>query len=342
MSNIAINSLAPIRLALTPGEPAGIGPDLALALAQHHAGRARILCFADPTLLAARAAALGVTVELREVHAPAALDDVPAGVLQVFPLRCATPTTPGHLDAHNARYVLDCLDAACDACASGALDGLVTGPVQKSIIYEAGIPFSGHTEYLAERLAAPLPVMVLVAGELRVGLVTTHVALRKVPALITRARVVATVAIIHRQLREQFGIAAPRIAVCGLNPHAGENRHLGYEDDDEIRPAVDEMRARGWSVEGPIPADTAFTAEQRQGYDAIVAMYHDQGLAALKAVGFGESVNVTFGLPIVRTSVDHGTALSLAGKAGSRVGSLEAAIELATALALARKCHGAS
>lgn len=341
MSNTATSSPAPVRLALTPGEPAGIGPDLALAIA-FRPERSRILCFADPALLEARAAQLGLAVEVREVGDAAALRTVPAGVLQVFPLRCAIPPVAGQLDARNARYVLDCLDAACDACAAGVLDAMITGPVQKSIINDAGIPFSGHTEYLAERLAAPLPVMVLVADSLRVGLVTTHVPLRQVPDLITRERVVATVEIIHRQLRERFGVAAPRIAVCGLNPHAGENRHLGTEDDDEIRPAVNEMRARGWSVDGPLPADTAFTADQRQGYDAIVAMYHDQGLAALKAVGFGESVNVTFGLPIVRTSVDHGTALSLAGRGGSRGGSLEAAIECAIALAVARKNHGAA
>jgi 4-hydroxythreonine-4-phosphate dehydrogenase len=338
MSNTAINSRRPIRLALTPGEPAGIGPDLAIgmALAPHPA---QILCFADPALLTARAAMLGVSLEVREVHDPARLQKVPAGVLQVFPLACAVATTAGELDTRNARYVLDCLDAACDACAAGALDGMVTGPVQKSLIYEAGIAFSGHTEYLAQRLGAALPVMVLVAGELRVGLVTTHVSLREVPDLITQARVVATVEIIHRQLREQFGLATPRIAVCGLNPHAGENRHLGCEDDDEIRPAVAALRARGWLVDGPLPADTAFAREQRAGYDAIVAMYHDQGLAALKAVGFGESVNVTFGLPIVRTSVDHGTALSLAGTGAGHRGSLEAAIALAIALAGAQKAH---
>ncbi len=339
MSNIAINSSSPVRLALTPGEPAGIGPDLAIRVALQ-ACRVQLLCFADPALLAARATKLGVSLALREVRDPTALQSVPAGVLQVFPVATATTPQAGRLDVRNARYVLDCLDAATDACARGTLDGLVTGPIQKSLINEAGIPFSGHTEYLAERLCAPLPVMMLVAGELRVGLVTTHVALRKVPDLITRERVIATVEIIHRQLREQFALATPRIAVCGLNPHAGENRHLGCEDDDEIRPAVEELRARGWSVDGPLPADTAFTVEQRQGYDAIVAMYHDQGLAALKAVGFGESVNVTFGLPIVRTSVDHGTALTLAGTGASRIGSLQAAIELATTLAHARKSHG--
>ena len=336
MSSIAINSSSPVRLGLSPGEPAGIGPDLAIAAALQP-GRAQLLCFADTRLLAARAVALGVDLELREVRHPDELTSVPAGVLQVFPLSVSTMPVAGCLDTRNARYVLDCLDAATDACACGSLDGLVTGPIQKSLINAAGIPFSGHTEYLAKRLGAVLPVMVLVTGSLRVGLVTTHVPLRQVPDLITCARVRATVAIVHQQLREQFGIGKPRIAVCGLNPHAGENRHLGYEDDEQIRPAVEQLRARGWLVEGPLPADTAFTSEHRKSYDAIIAMYHDQGLAALKAVGFGESVNVTFGLPIVRTSVDHGTALTLAGTGTSRAGSLFAAIELATSLAEVRK-----
>ena len=339
MSSTAINSAAPVRLALSPGEPAGIGPDLVIAAA-FQPNRAQLLCFADMPLLAARAAALGIDIKLREVRHPDELVSVPLGVLQVFPLSVTTTPVAGHLDIRNARYVLDCLDAATDACALGSLDGLVTGPVQKSLINEAGIPFSGHTEYLAERLGVALPVMVLVAGSLRVGLVTIHVPLRQVPDLITCARVLATIEIIHRQLREQFALATPRIAVCGLNPHAGESRHLGCEDDDQIRPAVEQLRARGWLIDGPLPADTAFTSEHRSAYDAIVAMYHDQGLAALKAVGFGEAVNVTFGLPIVRTSVDHGTALTLAGTGTSRAGSLFAAIELATSLAEARKSSG--
>ncbi len=339
MSSTAINSAAPVRLALSPGEPAGIGPDLAIAAA-FQPRRAQLLCFADMQLLAARAAGLGIDLKLREVRHPDQLVSVPLGVLQVFPLSVATTPVAGHLDVRNARYVLDCLDAAADACALGSLDGLVTGPVQKSLINEAGIPFSGHTEYLAERLGVALPVMVLVAGSLRVGLVTTHVPLRQVPDLITCARVLATIEIIHRQLREQFALATPRIAVCGLNPHAGESRHLGCEDDDQIRPAVEQLRARGWLVDGPLPADTAFTSEHRSAYDAIVTMYHDQGLAALKAIGFGEAVNVTFGLPIVRTSVDHGTALTLAGTGASHAGSLFAAIELATSLVEARKSSG--
>lgn len=323
---------------MTPGEPAGIGLDLAIALAAQGGG-AHLLNFVDPGLVAARAAQLGVALELRELSHAGALASAPAGVMQILPVSAAVSAQAGQLDVRNARYVLNCLDAAADACAQGALDGMVTGPVQKSLINEAGIPFTGHTEYLAERLGAPLPVMVLVARDLRVGLVTTHVPLREVPALITRKHVMATVEIIHRQLREQFGCAAPRIAVCGLNPHAGENRHLGCEDDDEIRPAVEQLRARGWRVDGPLPADTAFTDEHRKAYDLILAMYHDQGLAALKAVGFGEAVNVTFGLPIVRTSVDHGTALPLAGTGAGRADSLRAAVELATTLVQTRKAY---
>lgn len=338
MSSTAINNAAPVRLALTPGEPAGIGPDLVIAAALRP-NRAQLLCFADKQLLASRAVSLGIDLQLHEVRHPRELTNVPLGVLQVFPLQLASTVVPGRLDTGNARYVLDCLDAAADACAEGRLDGLVTGPVQKSAINAAGFAFSGHTEYLAERLGAALPVMVLVADTLRVALVTTHVPLRQVPDLITCARVLATVEIVHRQLREQFAIAAPRIAVCGLNPHAGESGYLGCEDDQQIRPAVAQLRARGWLVDGPLPADTAFTHEHRQTYDAIVAMYHDQGLAALKAVGFGEAVNVTFGLPIVRTSVDHGTALNLAGTGAARAASLFAAIELATTLAEARRSH---
>ena len=338
MSSIATNNISPVRLALSPGEPAGIGPDMVIAAAFRPVA-AQLLCFADADLLAVRAATLGVDLELREVRDLDQLSSVPAGVLQVFPLCVATTPVAGRLDTRNARYVLDCLDAASDACMQGKLDGLVTGPVQKSLINAAGIPFSGHTEYLAERLGTTMPVMVLVAGSLRVGLVTTHVPLRLVPDLITCARVLATVEIVHQQLREQFALERPRIAVCGLNPHAGEDRHLGHEDHEQIRPAVEQLRARGWLVDGPLPADTAFTVDQRKSYDAIIAMYHDQGLAALKAVGFGESVNVTFGLPIVRTSVDHGTALTLAGSGAARAGSLFAAIELATTLAQARKSH---
>ncbi|MGE0859625.1 MAG: 4-hydroxythreonine-4-phosphate dehydrogenase PdxA [Gammaproteobacteria bacterium] len=335
MSNTA-TSEAPPALALTPGEPAGIGLDLALALAQTPLAT-RLVCYADPALLASRARLLGTQVRLRELADARQAELTKPGVLQVLPVQAATETLPGVLDPRNARYVLACLDAAADACRAGELQALVTGPVQKSLINDAGIPFSGHTEYLAERLGAPLPVMVLVAGELRVGLVTTHVALRDVPALVTTARVVATLDIVLAQLRAQFGIANPRVAVCGLNPHAGEGGHLGHEERDSIEPAIATLRARGWQVDGPLPADTVFAADQRRGYDAIVAMYHDQGLAALKALGFGESVNVTFGLPIIRTSVDHGTALPLAGTGRAQVGSLRAATELALDLARASR-----
>jgi 4-hydroxythreonine-4-phosphate dehydrogenase len=326
----------PPTIALTPGEPAGIGPDLAILLADR-ARDAAIVCFADRELMAARARALGSTVRIHEVgtaHRDAVAVAAP-GVLQLVHVPAAAAITPGRLDPRNAPYVLACLDAALAACRVDALDALVTGPVQKSVINDAGIAFSGHTEYLAERLGAPLPVMMLVADALRVALVTTHVPLREVPALVTEARVSAVLTVVQSELRRLFGVDLPRICVCGLNPHAGEGGHLGHEDATSIRPAIERARAGGADVFGPMPADTAFTAPNRARCDAIVAMYHDQGLSALKALGFGHAVNVTLGLPIIRTSVDHGTALDLAATGRIDGGSLDAAVALATTLAAA-------
>lgn len=332
MSNTAKPSEPRAPLALTPGEPAGIGPDLTLMLAAR-AHEVPLLAIADPELLRSRAAALGQSVDIRVLAPGESAVVVPAGVLQVQAVALARPAVAGLLDVANAPYVLRCLDLAADGCRSGAYAGMVTGPVQKSLINDAGIAFSGHTEYLAERLGCPLPVMMLVADTLRVALVTTHVALREVPALITRERLRATLDIVLHDLREHFGIARPRICVCGLNPHAGEGGHLGHEDQDEIAPVVGELAARGCQIVGPLPADTAFTAPNRARFDAIVAMYHDQGLAALKALGFGHAINVTLGLPIIRTSVDHGTALDLAGSGRADGGSLAAAVSLAAHMA---------
>jgi 4-hydroxythreonine-4-phosphate dehydrogenase len=334
------SSDAPAALALTPGEPAGIGPDLAILLATS-AHDAAIVCYADRAVMAERARALGVSLEIREVSDQIAREPAPAGVLQLRHVPAAAPALPGRLDTRNARYVLDCLDAALAACQAGLVDGLVTGPIQKSLINDAGIAFSGHTEYLAGKVGAALPVMMLVADTLRVALVTTHVPLRDVPALVTSERVGATLAILERALREAFGLAAPRIAVCGLNPHAGEGGHLGREDDASIAPAVRAAVAGGSLVRGPLPADTAFTPVQRAATDAYLAMYHDQGLTVLKALGFGHAVNVTLGLPIVRTSVDHGTALDLAGSGAIERGSLDAAVALALELARNRRHTGA-
>ena len=333
MSSIATQNNPPtLRIALTPGEPAGIGPDLALALAQDSLPAA-VVYFADPAVLAARAQALGVAVDIVELDEPQAATAQQGGIMQVVAVRCAADVRPGVLDVRNATYVLACLDRAVAACAEGALDALVTGPVQKSIINDAGRPFSGHTEYLAERLGAPLPVMMLVAGELRVVLLTTHVALRDVPDLVTSELIDSVATITARELRSRFGLADARLCLCGLNPHAGEHGHLGREEIDVIAPAVAKLRARGIAIDGPVPADTAFTREHRSNYAAIIALYHDQGLAALKAVSFGDAVNVTLGLPIVRTSVDHGTALALAGCGGADPGSLRKALELACTLA---------
>lgn len=328
-----------LRLALTPGEPAGIGPDLAVLIARD-AFPAAIVHYADPDLLRTRAAALGISLEIHELADPAAARPLPAGHLQVRPVPLAREVTPGRLDVANADYVLRCLDRACDACAEGTLHAMVTGPVQKSVINESGRAFSGHTEYLAERLGAPLPVMMLASGDLRVVLLTTHIALSEVPAQVTASRLEAVISITMRDLAARFGIAAPRLAVCGLNPHAGEAGHLGREEIEIIAPTLDALRARGLRIDGPLPADTAFTGTHRARYDAILAMYHDQGLAALKAVSFGDAVNITLGLPVIRTSVDHGTALDRAGSGDVDTGSLHAALGMAVEMALGSSAGG--
>lgn len=297
-----------------------------------------IVAFADPSLLLERAEALGVTLRIRETQTLEKPQPSIAGVLDVFPIQLAKRCTPGRLDASNAPYVLQCLDRATEACRAGHCAALVTGPVQKSVINELGLPFTGHTEYLAQLLDAPLPVMMLVSGSLRVALVTTHAPLREVPDLITRALLRKIFNIVAESLRHTFRIRHPKVGVCGLNPHAGEHGHLGAEELEVIAPAIETFNAeKGTHLVGPLPADTLFTQSHRAQFDAIIAMYHDQGLAALKAVSFGEAVNITLGLPIIRTSVDHGTALSLAGRGGADVGSLAAATQLARTLSRQRE-----
>jgi len=328
-------------IAITAGEPAGIGPELCALLAERHAARhfpARLVIVGDYALLCARAQRIGVTPRYA-AYDPLAFAPIGSSI-EVWHQSLVAPAVPGHPDPTNARGVLSMLEAACDACATGAMAALVTGPVQKSSLQDAGIPFSGHTEFFAERTHTPRVVMMLVnAGTppLRVALVTTHLALRDVPAAITQPAVAETLAIVRRELVERFGVAHPRLAVCGLNPHAGEGGHLGREDLDVIAPAIEAMRAAGADVTGPLPADTAFVPAVAKRFDAIVAMYHDQGLPVLKAASFGHGVNVTLGLPFIRTSVDHGTALDLAVDAAraktADVGSLVAAVELAIALA---------
>jgi 4-hydroxythreonine-4-phosphate dehydrogenase len=319
------------RLVVTTGEPAGIGPDLAIAaaLSDWPCG----LAFAgDPALLAARAQALGVAVAIAEWRADAAPGPHRAGTLAVLPVPLARPVVAGRPDPANARYVLGQLDAAADGCRDGRFAAMVTAPLQKSAINDAGIPFTGHTEYLAARTGAAHPVMLLVAGSLRVALATTHLPLAAVPRAITRESLGSTLEVLHEGLRDAFRIAAPRILVCGLNPHAGESGHLGREEIEVIAPAVAAARGRGIAATGPVPADTAFTPASLAGCDAVLAMYHDQGLPVIKHAGFGRAVNVTLGLPILRTSVDHGTALDLAGTGRADPGSLFEAIALAQRL----------
>jgi 4-hydroxythreonine-4-phosphate dehydrogenase len=257
----------------------------------------------------------------------------------VLHLPVAAPVVPGQLDSRNAAYVIGMLDRACDGCISGEFAAMVTAPVQKSTLMDAGFAFSGHTEYLADRTGAALPVMMLLSGSLRVALVTTHLPLREVPRAITRERLSATLRIVHADLQRHFALQRPRIVVLGLNPHAGESGHLGHEEIDIIEPVLQQLRVAGMDVRGPIPADTAFAPQFLADADVVVAMYHDQGLPVIKHVGFGNAVNVTLGLPIVRTSVDHGTALSLARTGKADVGSLRAAVALAISLARPGREH---
>jgi 4-hydroxythreonine-4-phosphate dehydrogenase len=314
-------------LALTTGEPAGIGPDLAVTWAQR-ARDTSVVAVADPALLRSRARQLGL--ELTVVDYPGPITRAP-GALSVQSVRCAATAVAGQLDKRNVPFVLETLAVAADGCIKGTFSGMVTGPVQKSVINDAGIAFSGHTEFLAERCGSATVVMLLVANDLRVALATTHVALAEVPGLITRQLLTDVLNVLIADLKTRFAVTRPRILVAGLNPHAGEGGHLGREEIDVIAPVCRAFADRG--VVGPLPADTLFTQRQLAGADAVLAMYHDQGLPVLKHVGFGNAVNVTLGLPIVRTSVDHGTALDLAGCGGADIGSFVAAIELADKLA---------
>lgn len=323
---------AATRIALTPGEPAGIGPDLALALCQSPPAGVQIVLLCDPALLEQRARLLGLRLRIRS-YDPADAAPAAAGEACVLPLALATRSRPGELDPANAGYVLASLARACDGCLAGEFDALVTAPVHKGVINDAGTPFSGHTEFLAERCGGAQPVMLLAAGGLRVALATTHLPLRAVADAISAALVSRVARILHRDLRDKFAIQRPRILVCGLNPHAGEGGHLGREEIEIIEPALAALRAEGLDLAGPLPADTLFTPRQLEGADAVLAMYHDQGLPVLKHAGFGAAVNVTLGLPILRTSVDHGTALELAGTGRAEIGSLRAALALAIELA---------
>jgi 4-hydroxythreonine-4-phosphate dehydrogenase len=315
------------RLIITSGEPAGIGPDLCIAVAER-AWECDLVVAGDAQLLRDRAASLGRQIRIESYSRGDSRRQHEPGSLRVLDLRTAIECRPGALDARNARYVLDLLDAAIDGTVSGEFDGIVTAPVQKSVISDAGVAFSGHTEYLAERTGGAQPVMMLACSKLRVALATTHLPLSQVPAAITPDRLTRVIRILDADLRNKFGLAQPRILVCGLNPHAGESGHLGMEEIEIIAPTLAALRQEGIDAVGPVPADTAFTPHMLEGTDAVLAMYHDQGLPVLKYAGFDQAVNVTLGLPIVRTSVDHGTALSLAGTGKADPSSLVAAIEL--------------
>ena len=323
------------RIVVTSGEPAGIGPDLCCQIAMR-SWPCELVVAADRELLHERAKRLNLSLSF-EKYDPAQFEEHRPGSLRVLHQPSRETVQAGKLNVANAAYVLDLLNVAADGCSSGEFDAMVTAPVQKSTIIEAGVPFSGHTEYLAERTRAPLPVMMLVAKSLRVALATTHLPLAAVSAAITKDLLSDVLRILDRDLRTRFGLPKPRILVCGLNPHAGESGHLGREEIETIEPTLESLRREGLTLIGPSPADTAFTPRQLENADAVLAMYHDQGLPVLKYAGFGDAVNVTLGLPIIRTSVDHGTALSLAGTGTADSGSLAAAIELAISLAANRR-----
>ncbi len=328
-------------IAITTGEPAGVGPELCARLCARP-WPARLVLIGDRDLLAARASGAALR-DYRSDEAPR------ADVLDVLHVPLAHPSQPGRLDAGNARYVLNTLDRAIDGCMSGEFAAMVTAPVQKSVINDAGIAFTGHTEYLAERTHTRRVVMML-AGEyglgdarawLRVALATTHLPLNSVSKALTRVELEATLRILDADLRDKFGLEDPRILVAGLNPHAGEAGHMGREEIELIEPLLAELRREGMNLIGPLPADTLFTPRQLARGDAVLAMYHDQGLPVLKFATFGGGINVTLGLPIIRTSVDHGTALDLAGTGRADGGSLEAAIHCALSMIAAhQQAHG--
>lgn len=321
-----------MRLAITTGEPAGIGPEICVALAGHIRG-ARLVLIGNRALLESRASACGIRATLVPYRA-----DRPApgdGSLEVIDIPLAAPVTAGRTDPRNAAAVLHSLDVAIDGCLSGEFDAMVTAPLHKGVICDSGVDFSGHTEYLEQRTGSAGVVMLLEGGGLRVALASTHLPLSAVPAAITRDGLLRTLHILHHDLVQRFGIAAPRILVAGLNPHAGEGGHLGREEIDTIIPALEQARQEGIAAEGPFPADTLFVEETCGAADAILAMYHDQGLPVLKRASFGQGVNITLGLPIIRTSVDHGTALAIAGTGTADGGSLLSAVEAARRLVIA-------
>ena len=324
--------MEPARIAFTPGEPAGIGPDLCVQLAQGSLDM-ELVVVADPEMLRARAKLLGLQLEIDLFDPSASCKRSGSGRICVLPVYLAADSTPGQLNPDNAEYVLECLRQATHGCMDGTFHALVTGPVHKGIINDAGVAFTGHTEFLAE-LTNGYPVMMLATEGLRVALATTHLPVSEISRAITPQLLERVIRILHNDLRNKFGIERPNVLVCGLNPHAGEGGHLGMEEIEIISPVLEELRQKGMQLQGPLPADTLFTPHYLDQADAVLAMYHDQGLPVLKYKGFGRAVNITLGLPIIRTSVDHGTALDLAGTGKANPGSLHVALQ--TALEMAR------
>ncbi|MFO8045183.1 MAG: 4-hydroxythreonine-4-phosphate dehydrogenase PdxA [Halomonas sp.] len=335
-------------LALTTGEPAGIGPELAAMLAAAPVAGPRVVAVGDPELLADRAARLGLAIEIVALARNEAVPVTAPGRLPVWPVALRAPARPGELNAANADYVLETLDVAIAACRAGHAAGMVTAPLHKGVILDAGhTGFRGHTEYLRDACGVEEVVMMLATdhalhasradwrgpASLRVALATTHLPLREVADAITAAGLARVLRILASDLKRWYGLAAPRIAVCGLNPHAGEGGHLGREELEVIEPVLTTLRAQGLRLDGPLPADTLFTPRHLEGVDAVLAMYHDQGLPVLKYAGFGSAANITLGLPFPRTSVDHGTALDLAGSGRADPGSLRVAVALAAQMA---------
>lgn len=316
------------RVVITPGEPAGIGPDLVVQLAQRSWPVELVIC-ADASVLEARAKLLNLPLTLLPYQAENAPLPQQAGTLTLLPVPLRTPVVPGQLSTENGHYVVETLARACDGCLNGEFAALITGPVHKGVINDAGVAFTGHTEFFEERSHSPKVVMMLATEKLRVALATTHLPIKAVSDAITPDLLRDVIAILHHDLRTKFGIADPHVLVCGLNPHAGEGGHMGTEEIDTIIPVLDEMRAQGMNLSGPLPADTLFQAKYLDHADAVLAMYHDQGLPVLKYQGFGRGVNITLGLPFIRTSVDHGTALDLAGQGKADVGSFITALNLA-------------
>lgn len=323
------------RIAYTPGEPAGIGPDICVLLAQE-ALPCELIAVADPELITRRAKRLGVALEIVRFDRGRKPETNKPAQIKVLPVKLAETESPGRLDPANARYVLDSIEAAVRSCLDRSFDAMMTGPVHKGVINEAGIPFTGHTEYIAA-ITGGHPVMMLATPGLRVALATTHLPVHRISAEITPSRLSAVLSVLHEGLRSRFGIANPRILVSGLNPHAGENGHLGREEIEVIAPTLERLREQGMHLVGPLPADTLFTPPNLKTCDAVLAMYHDQGLPVLKYAGFGQSVNITLGLPLIRTSVDHGTALERAGSGEISTGSaryaLQVAVEMSRAVA---------